>query len=263
MFETVVPETFAKRSKKVFYETLPVSLAAHALAVAGVLLGALWNVAFPDHSPHLIAAYSLTALPDPPPPPPPPQVQQPAPEPVKKAAPAPPPPPAVLEMAPRVIPNLVPHVEIPPPTPPPPPPKVAVADAVPGGDPSGEKGGKLGGEVGGHGKGLPFSIVFPDDGRVYIDRDAKLPLVPIHQDYPAYPAEAQKKRWEDSVLVRYVIGTNGRVKDVTILDHARQPIFDVATVDAIKDWAFRPMKKDGKNVEVVHELTVFFQLVTR
>ncbi|HYU26144.1 MAG TPA: hypothetical protein VEO74_13135, partial [Thermoanaerobaculia bacterium] len=94
MFETVVPETFAKRSKKVFYETLPVSLALHALAIAGVLLGAIWNVAFPDHSPHLIAAYSLTALPDPPPPPPPPQIQQAAPEPVKKAEPAPPPPPA-------------------------------------------------------------------------------------------------------------------------------------------------------------------------
>ena len=67
MFETVVPETFAKRSKKIFYETLPVSIAAHALVIAAVLLGAIWNVAFPDHSPHLIAAYSLTALPDPPP----------------------------------------------------------------------------------------------------------------------------------------------------------------------------------------------------
>ena len=262
MFETVVPETFAKRSRRIFYETLPVSIAAHALVIASVLLGAIWNVAFPDHSPHLIAAYSLTALPDPPPSPPPPQVQQPAPEPVKKAEPAPPPPPALLEMAPRVIPNLVPHVEITPPAPPPPP-KVAVAEAVPNGDVNGEKGGKLGGEIGGHGKGLPFSVVFPDDGRVYIDRDAKLPLVPIRQDYPSYPAEAQKKRWEDSVLVRYVIGTNGRVKDVTILDHARQPIFDVATVDAIKDWSFQPMKKDGKKVEVVHELTVFFQLVTR
>jgi len=261
MFETVVPETFIKRSKKVFYETLPVSIAAHAIAITGVLLGAIWNVGFPDHSPHVIAAYSLTALPDPPPPPPPPPAAvQPAPQPVPKVD-APPPPPALLEMAPRVIPNLVPHVEVPPPAPPPP--KVAVAEAAPVGDPKGEGGGKLAGEVGGHGKGLPFSVVFPDDGRVYIERDAKLPLTPIKQEYPTYPSEAVKKRWEDSVLVRYVIGTNGRVKDVTILDHARQPIFDVAAVDAIKEWQFRPMKKDGKNVEVVHEMTVFFELVTR
>lgn len=262
MFETVVPETHVKRSRRIFYETLPVSIAVHALAVAGILLNMVWNVAFPDHSPNLTAAYSLTALPDPPPPPPPPQVMQPAP----KVQPAPkdvaPPPPQLLEMAPRVIPNLVPNVVIPPPLPPPPV-KVASTEGVPGGDPNGEKGGKLGGEVGGHGKGLPFSIVFPDDGRVYIDRDAKLPLVPIKQEYPGYPDEARKKRLEDSVLVRYVIGTNGRVKDVTILDHARDPVFDVATVSAIKEWSFRPMKKDGKNVEVVHELTVFFQLITR
>src|ERR1043166_8327013 len=91
MFETVVPETFIKRSKKVFYETLPVSIAAHAIAITGVLLGAIWNVGFPDHSPHLVAAYSLTALPDPPPPPPPPPAAvQPAPQPVPKVD-APPP----------------------------------------------------------------------------------------------------------------------------------------------------------------------------
>ena len=261
MFETVVPETVGKRSKRVFYETLPVSLAAHGIAIAGVLLSTVWQVGFPDHSPHLSMAYSLTSVPDPPPPPPPPQVMDPAPKPEPKPQNTAPLPPALLEMAPRVIPNLVPHVEIPPPVAPPPPPKVAVADAVPGGDPNGEKGGKLGGELGGKGT-TPFSLVFPDDGRVYIDRDAKLPLTPIKQDYPHYPSEAVKKHWEDSVLVRYVIGTNGRVKDVTILDHARQPIFDAAAVNAIKEWTFRPMKKDGRTVEVVHELTVFFQLVT-
>jgi len=260
MFETVVPETVGKRSKKVFYETLPVSLAVHALAVAGVLLSTVWQVVFPDHSPHLSTAYSLTALPDPPPPPPPPQVMDPAPKPVPKAEAVAPPPPALLEMAPRVIPNLVPHVEIPPPIPPPPP-KAVVAEAVPGGKVNGEKGGKLGGELGARGT-APFNVVFPDDGRIYVERDTKLPLTPINQIYPSYPSEAVKKHWEDSVLVRYVIGTNGHVKDVTILDHARQPMFDVAAVDAIKEWSFRPMKKEGKPVEVVHELTVFFQLVT-
>ena len=36
MFETVVPETFAKRSKKIFYETLPVSLAVDAKTPPGL-----------------------------------------------------------------------------------------------------------------------------------------------------------------------------------------------------------------------------------
>lgn len=263
MFETVVPETFVKRSRKLFYETLPLSLAAHVIIIAGAVFGTVWRVVFPDHSPHVITAYSLTSIPDPPPPPPPPQPIQPEPQP-QQSAPPPPPPPALLEMAPRVIPNLVPHVEVTPPAPPPPQPvKNAVVEGTVGGDTQGEKGGKLGGEVGGKGTGLAFSVVFPDDGRVYIERDAKLPLEPINQQYPAYPHEMVKKRVEDSVLVRYVIGTNGRVKDVTILDHAREPVFDTATVDAIKGWTFRPYKKDGKAVEVVHELTVFYQLVLR
>src|ERR1051325_385532 len=84
MFETFVPETVGKRSKKVFYETLPVSLAAHGIAIAGVLLSTVWQVGFPDHSPHLSTAYSLTSVPEPPPPPPPPQVMDTAPTPGPK-----------------------------------------------------------------------------------------------------------------------------------------------------------------------------------
>ena len=61
--------------------------------------------------------------------------------------------------------------------------------------------------------------------------------------------------------MRYVIGKNGRVIDVQIIDHAREPMFDVATVEAIKNWRFRPMIKDGKPVEVVHDLAVNFQLI--
>lgn len=65
MFETVVPEIANRRSRRVFYETLPVSLAVHAVAVAGILLSSIWDVAFPSHSPHITLAYSLTRLPDP------------------------------------------------------------------------------------------------------------------------------------------------------------------------------------------------------
>jgi len=63
--------------------------------------------------------------------------------------------------------------------------------------------------------------------------------------------------------VRYVIGTDGKVKDVTILDHAKNPVFDKSTVDAISQWRFRPMMQNGKPVEVVHELTVYYQMIVR
>jgi len=264
MFESVVPETVQARSRKLLYETLPLSLALHASFFAAATIAASWNVAFPTHTPSLSAPYSLTSLPDPPPPPPPPppKVVEAAPKPkIVAAAPPPPPPAQVLELAPRLIPNLVPHVD---PTPAlAPPPVHQVATSTVAGDANGSAEGKVGGQIGGHGTGLAGSLVFPDDGRVYVERDAKLPLVPINEAPPTYPDEAYKKHQEDSVLVRYVIGTDGNIKELTILDHAKNPIFDKATLDALSKWKFRPMVKNGKPVEVVHELTVFYQIVYR
>lgn len=37
-------------------------------------------------------------------------------------------------------------------------------------------------------------------------------------------------------------------------------IFEVAALDAIKGWRFRPLVVDGEVREAVHELTVFFRL---
>ena len=256
MFETVVPETFQARSRKVFYETLPVSLALHALAIGAAVVIASWNIVFPVNSPKLTSVYSLATIPEPPPPPPLPPAGQPVAQPV---APQKPPPPLDQIVAPTVIPDIIPTIPDPPPltiaqiAPPPAP----VLPGVPGGSDQGKTGGELGGDL----HGIQGGVTFPDDGRVHISLNESLPLLPISQDYPPYPDEAKKKQLEDQVIVRYTIGKNGRVTDVQILDHAREPIFDKVTVEAIKQWRFRPMIKDGKPVEVVHDLAVNFQLI--
>src|ERR1043166_3039027 len=78
MFETVAPEAFVKRSHRVFYQTLPVSLSLHALVIAGIAVTLLNQLDFPTESPRQVRAYALVELPPQPPPPPPP----PAPKPV-------------------------------------------------------------------------------------------------------------------------------------------------------------------------------------
>src|SRR5258707_15699594 len=90
MFETVVPEVVHRRSRRVLYETLPVSLALHAIVVTACVAGALWNVVFPNQSPKMIRAYSLVAIPRPPPPPTPPPPPPPPPGPPRHPS-APPP----------------------------------------------------------------------------------------------------------------------------------------------------------------------------
>ena len=106
MFETVVPETVEIRSRRLLYATLPLSIAVHILALGGLALTTLWNIAFPTESPRLVRAYSLVAIPEPPPPPPPPLAP-------KRAEVAPPPPDEVA--APTVIPDTIPQLPNPAP----------------------------------------------------------------------------------------------------------------------------------------------------
>ena len=253
MFETVAPEKFAKRSKALFYETLPVSIAVHGLVVAAALLGHIWKVEFPAQSPAMYVPYSLAEAPPPPPPPPPPPAPPKA-TPITQVVQKIEKPEEIL--APTVIPDVIQPVTTP-----------VVAEAgvvggveggVPGGVVGGATDGVVGGEVGGITGGTLGGIV--TDNRVHIERDKPLPMYPVSQVYPKYPEEARLRHWEDQVLVRYVIGTNGRVKEVTILSHAERKVFDDATVNAIKHWRFRPLMRDGQPQEVVHELTVFYKL---
>jgi len=265
MFETVAPETFRPRSRRVFYETLPVSLAVHLAGIGAAFASMIWNVVLPTQSPKMIVAYSLTQVPDPPPPPPPP------PKPEAKpavAAPklAPPPPAAPAQIvAPTVIPDTIPEVVPPPPAvaPPPPPPVAAAAPAV--ADAAGTPNGMTGGQPGGigHVLGANGGITFGEDGRVYVDRSVKLPLKEVVHEYPHYPDAAKKNHLEGSCLVRYTVGKNGRIIDIAILNHAVDPMFDEETLNTIRSWRYRPMMMNGKPVEVVHEVEVNYQYVVR
>jgi len=255
MFESVAPEAFRKRSHRIFYQTLPLSVSAHAIAAAVVLTNILWHVDFPIESPRLVRAYVLTEIPPPPPPPPPPPAAAPKTQPV----PAPPAPKLAADVAPTVIPDTIPVVNN---EPPPMEPHPMTAEAPPSGDdgagsitiPGGLPGGKVGGVAGG------ISLLLPDN-RVHIQRDKPLPMRAIRQEYPTYPEEGRLKMWEDNLTVRYVIGKDGRVKEITILDPPHRSVFADATRHAIKDWRFTPYyDAEGQAQEVVHELTINFQL---
>ena len=67
-------------------------------------------------------------------------------------------------------------------------------------------------------------------------------------------------RIEDSLIVRYVIGKDGRVKEVKVIDPPKYQQFADAAIKAISHWRFQPLIANGEKEEVVHELTVNFQL---
>src|SRR5207302_10192178 len=104
MFETVAPETFQARSRRVAYEALPLSIALHAIAIGVAVVVAVWNVVFPAQSPRLVLAYSLGTIPDPLPPPPRPPAGKVAP---RHEVPKPVAPPLQQFGAPRVLPDFI------------------------------------------------------------------------------------------------------------------------------------------------------------
>jgi periplasmic protein TonB len=260
MFETVAPEIAGRRSRKVFYETLPLSLGLHGVVIMAAMVGTIWNTDFPKQSPKMYQAYQLVAAPPPPPPPPPP----PAPkrtvvEPVRVQ----PVPAEVRNMAPTIIPDLIPDLSKPEPAPVP---TEGLDAGVDQGVTGGEVGGVDGGQVGGVLNGTPESVAIeppPQRDVVTVERDEPLPMRPISQEFPSYPDDARTRGWEDSLVVRYVIDKNGRVREVITLSPPNRKLFEYEAHKAIRHWRFTPFVEHGEAKEVVHELTVNFKIVRR
>lgn len=259
MFESVAPETVTPRSRKLFYESLPMSIAAHAAIGAAILMASIWEIKFPLDSPRMHMAYTLEMTPTPPPAPPAPAPKQEAAKPVTEQPPA-----NVDEVvAPTIIPDEIPLVPV----------MEAVEHsvgegtagtaAVQGWAGTGGEGlgageperGVPGGVEGGIGEDVPPNTVI-------VRRHQSLPMsmTPMSMVYPFYPEEARLRGWEDAVTVRYIIGRDGRVKSVEVLDRPQRPIFEKTVVKAISHWRFRPLVKEGIAQEVIHELVVYFKL---
>jgi protein TonB len=262
MFETVAPEAFHTRARGAAYRSLPVSIATHIIALAAFLIVPQWRATFPDQPPRLVRPYSIAAAPAPPPPLPsgvPAHPTNPA-TPAQTAAQTAPPPPA-LDVAPAVIPDTIPIVPI----------RAAAlslnaftAIAAPAAADDGHDG--TGGGAGGGGGGAPEGK--PDGllggvmvgSRVLFGRNINLPLYVEKKLFPQYPEEERLRHLEDDVTLRYVIGKDGHVRDVFVLEHPRWPKFEESAVRAIRTWRFRPFKVDGEPHEVQHELVISFRL---
>jgi TonB family protein len=250
MFETVAPEV---RSKRVAYETLPISIALHAGAIACGAILAIWSLAFPTHSPKVTRAYVLVTSLDPPLPASVAPKRQPLPitarlssepqfNPNLLVAPT-----VIPDTIPTITQNIAPSIFAP-----------AVAQPLSMGIPGGLEDG-VGGAPHGVAGGMPVS----EDGRVHFGRDAPLPLHVMKRVYPDYPEDQRLAGLQDMVVIRYIIGTDGWIKELNILQHAKQKAFDDATIRALREWRFKPLIQDGHAIEVVHELTVYFELVYR
>ncbi len=94
-------------------------------------------------------------------------------------------------------------------------------------------------------------------GAVKVEGEIKPPRM-TKEVSPVYPEEARQARIEGVVILAVRTDINGRVKNTKILRSI--PKLDQAAIEAVKQWVYEPLLKDGKPVEAVFTVTVRFQL---
>jgi TonB family protein len=83
----------------------------------------------------------------------------------------------------------------------------------------------------------------------------------VKESKPKYSSEARDAGIQGTVLLDAVVGDDGKVGDV----HVTQSLdtvygLDEAAVKCVKEWLFRPGRKDGKPVPVQVEIEITFTL---
>jgi protein TonB len=75
---------------------------------------------------------------------------------------------------------------------------------------------------------------------------------------PRYPTIAQTSRVEGIVILEATIDISGRVQDVKVLRSI--PLLDAAAIEAVRQWEYTPTLLNGTPVPVIMTVTVAFTL---
>ena len=77
---------------------------------------------------------------------------------------------------------------------------------------------------------------------------------------PVYPQQALRDHTRGRVELEFTITTDGRVRDIVILDSQPTGTFDRAAADALGQWRFRPRLVNGQAVPQRSSLTLRFDV---
>lgn len=122
-------------------------------------------------------------------------------------------------------------------------------------------------------KGKPHGLVFTvtvrfklkvskteelEKGAVKVGEGIEQPKL-IEKVNPIYPEEARKAGIEGLVILRARINEEGLVERILVLK-SESSLLNKAAIDAVKQWKYEPLHKEGKTVPAVFDVTVRFKL---
>jgi periplasmic protein TonB len=76
---------------------------------------------------------------------------------------------------------------------------------------------------------------------------------------PEYPAMATLKRLNGDVVLRILISKTGTIEKAEVM-RSTDPVFNQASIDAVRQWRYRPFLLNGEPVEVDNTVVVSFRL---
>lgn len=84
------------------------------------------------------------------------------------------------------------------------------------------------------------------------------PAMLIHRVEPVYPALARQIHKEGRVELRAIIGTDGTIQSLQIVNG--DPLFDLSAKEAVAQWRYRPTVLNGQAVEIDTYITVVYTM---
>jgi len=77
---------------------------------------------------------------------------------------------------------------------------------------------------------------------------------------PRYPVDSRRAREEGTVVLSVLLAIDGRVSDIAVARSSGFPRLDRAALDAVRDWRWSPMMREGTPVMVRGMVTIPFIL---
>lgn len=117
---------------------------------------------------------------------------------------------------------------------------------------------QLGTGPAGRGFEIPFETIeiVPDPIIVGVRLNARY----ADQFQPAYPAGQLRLEREGEVSVKVLVGADGRVKQIELVDSPHEDFWEATRKQALRKWRFTPATRDGKPIESWMTLTVRFEI---
>ena len=78
---------------------------------------------------------------------------------------------------------------------------------------------------------------------------------------PPYPSLAKRRGWEGTVMLRVLVGADGRPREVRVLRSSGHSILDTSAQDQVLNrWRFQPATRDGVAIDGWVEFPVEFRI---